>query len=86
LCFPAWAWQRSSPYRRDFALLLKKHFSFHGAAVRTFETVDCKINANRMWADHAGLQGLAALWADIVHKEIKRQGVSPLMMGGAARE
>jgi hypothetical protein len=28
----------------------------------------------------------SALWADIVHKDIKGQGESPLMMGGAARE
>jgi hypothetical protein len=79
------AWQRSG-HGRDFTLLLKEHFSVHGAAVRTFEAVDCKINANWMWPDHAGFQGLAALWANIVHKEIEGQGVSPLMMGSAARE
>ena len=34
-----------------------------------------------MWPDHAGVQRLAAFWAYIVHKEIKGQGESPLMMG-----
>jgi hypothetical protein len=69
------AWQQSSHYGRDLALLPKEHFSFYSAAVRTFEAVDCQISANWMWPDHAGVQRLAAFWAYIVHKEIKGQGV-----------
>jgi hypothetical protein len=49
------AWRRSSHNGRDFALLPKEHFGFHGAAVRAFEAVDCKISANCMWPDHIEL-------------------------------
>jgi hypothetical protein len=53
--FLRWAWQRSTHYGRDFALLPKEHFSFHRTAVRTFEAVDRKISANWMWPDYARL-------------------------------